>query len=203
MMIVFNKDNVSIVREENLYPGYCKIYGYDISIDYFSGERSGVFHRECMLKPEVVGVMPYDVKNDCVVLIEQFRIGAYHDAVSPWMYELVAGIIDKKDESLTALAKRELVEETGLVVDQVDYILRYWVSPGTSNERLHLYWANVDSSKAKTICGLKEEHEDIKVHLVPFSEISAMLEDGKICNSLTIIGLQWLLLHRDKIRRSI
>ena len=147
-MIVFNKNNATIVSETNLYPGYCKIFGYEISIDYFSGEKSGVFHRECMVKPEVVGVIPYDINNDSVVLIEQFRIGAYHDEVSPWMYELVAGIIDEKDDGLTALAKRELQEETGLIVDKVNFILKYWVSPGTSTERLHLCWANVDSSKA-------------------------------------------------------
>ena len=192
-------ENVRILANDTLYSGYSKIFGYTLDIDYFAGGSSGEFTRECLHKPPVVGVLPYDVRADKVVLIEQFRIGAYTENTSPWIYEIVAGVGDAEGEPLTDLAKRELYEETGLSVKETNYIMRYWVSPGLSNERLSLYWASVDSSKAKDICGVASEHEDIKVHVVSLAKAIAMLNSGVICNSLTIIALQWLQLNRDNL----
>lgn len=194
-----NNDNVRILDKKALYEGYCKIFGYSLDIDYFAGSTSGEFVRECLQKPPVIGVLPYDVSADKVVLIEQFRVGALGKDTSPWLYEIVAGVADVENESLTELAGRELYEETGLSVSSLNYVMEYWVSPGLSNEKLSLYWVNVGSQNVKDICGVASEHEDIKVHVVPFDKAITMLNTGVICNSLTVIALQWLQLNRDKL----
>jgi ADP-ribose pyrophosphatase len=51
-------------------------------------------------------------QRDEVVLIEQFRVGAWA-GVNPWLIELVAGLIDK-DEEPEEVAHREAEEEAGL-----------------------------------------------------------------------------------------
>ncbi|MBT4884637.1 MAG: NUDIX domain-containing protein [Legionellales bacterium] len=192
--------DVKINNIDDLYSGHNCLDKYTLQIKYFDETTSEVFQRECTIKPIVAGVLPYDVARDKVVLIEQFRIGAITDKVSPWLFEIVAGIVDKNGESIATMAKRELQEETGLISKNLEFIMQYWVSPGASNERLSLYWSDVDSSKAAEFCGLRAEHEDIKVHVVSSEEAFALINDGVICNSLAIIALQWLQLNKHNLK---
>ena len=46
------------------------------------------------LRGHAAAVLPYDPERDAVVLIEQFRPGAYAAGVDPWLIEVVAGIIE-------------------------------------------------------------------------------------------------------------
>ena len=193
--------DVHIDKIETIYEGHNALKKYSLKINYFDGTLSDNFYRECNIKPTVAGILPYDVQRDKLVLIEQFRIGALADEVSPWLFEIVAGIVDKKGEKLEDMALRELCEETGIESKNLSFISKYWVSPGASSERLSLYWSDVDSTKAKKFCGIRSEFEDIKVHILSATEAFAMLDAGLICNSLTIIALQWLRLNKNNLKQ--
>ncbi|MCK4608779.1 MAG: NUDIX domain-containing protein, partial [Gammaproteobacteria bacterium] len=138
-----------------------------------------------------------DPKLDKVVLIEQFRIGAIEDKNSPWLLELVAGLLDK-DKTKQQTSILEAKEEAGLEVNELIPIYEYWSSPGASSEFVSLYCALVDASKAHGIHGLEHENEDIYVHVLDRKEAFAAVESGRINNSLAIIGLQWLELNWRK-----
>jgi ADP-ribose pyrophosphatase len=73
------------------------------------------------------------------------------------------------------------------------------VSPGGTNERVAIYCASVDSADMGGIHGLEEEHEDIRVITLPFSEALKALESGVINNAATIIALQWLTIHQKEV----
>ena len=83
-----------------------------------------------------VGILPYDHIRDEVVLIEQFRPGAFvalkspwfADDASPWLYEAVAGIIDP-GESPADVAYRETIEEAGTTLSDLMPVCHYLVSP--------------------------------------------------------------------------
>lgn len=199
--MTFDIKDVKILDKENLYEGYNSMQRLTLNVKYFNGDTSPDFQRECVLRPKVAGIIPYDLAKDQVVLVEQFRIGALSDEKSPWLLEFAAGIMDKDGEECNAMAIRELYEETGLKVKSLFFIMKYWVSPGANNEQVSLYWANVDSSLVKNYCGVHAEHEDIKVHVVPFFQAKEMMERGEISNSLTIIGLQWLQIHRNNLKK--
>jgi ADP-ribose pyrophosphatase len=47
---------------------------------------------------------------------------------------------------------------------------------------------------------LAEEGEDIRVSLWPRAEAIAAVEDGRIDNAASIIALQWLQLHAERLR---
>ena len=49
--------------------------------------------------------------------------------------------------------------------------------------------------------GLPAEHEDIRVVVKTLAEIEAMLEAGAIESGHTLIGLYWLLRHRERLQR--
>ena len=196
-----NRDDVKIESTNKLHNGFTKLVKYEVKTTLFNGNTSKSFFRECLERIPAVGVIPYDVEQDKIVFIEQFRIGALQDKTSPWLLEFVAGLVDKDNEDITSVAKRELLEETGIHSDQIYHIFDYWVSPGGTNEKLYLFWANVDSKKAKQNAGILEENEDIKVHIYNLDDALRSLEKGEINNSITVIGLQWLQLNRDKIRK--
>lgn len=190
------KKDVKILKEETMYQGFCKIVRYTLQSKLFSGEWTKPYTREVLMRFKVAAGLPYDPILDNVVLIEQFRIGALERKEAPWLLEVVAGIMDQnKNESHEELIEREIEEEAGLKVLDLIPIYDYLVSPGASYEDLKLYCAKVDSTKAPKFCGVSDEHEDIRVHVLSTKEALKLLHNGKINNATTIIALQWLELH--------
>ena len=161
----------------------------------FSGGWSAEIQREFFERGHAAALLPYDVKNDRVVLLEQFRFGAMHTQQSPWLFELVAGIIEE-GEMPEEVVKREALEEAGLTIKSCKFITNYLVSPGGTTEQIDLFIADVDSSLAGGIHGLEDEGEDIRVHVLPRETAYQWVIDGKINNAATIIALQWLELNR-------
>jgi ADP-ribose pyrophosphatase len=99
-------------------------------------------------------------------------------------------------ESPQEMAGREVLEETGLTIGQSQFICEYYSSPGGSDERISLFYAEVDSSGAGGIHGLAEENEDIRVIVVPRTVAIAAIQQGLINNAMAIIALQWLQIRR-------
>jgi ADP-ribose pyrophosphatase len=191
---------VEIIAKEPVYDGYFRINRYTLRHELFAGGMSAPIRREVFERGHAVGVLPYDPVHDAVVLIEQFRIGAYVADFEPWLVEIVAGIIEDGETS-EDVAKRETLEEAGLTVAELLPMCKYVVSPGGASESVQVYLGRVDSAHAGGIHGLNSEDEDIRVTAMPWARAKQLLDDGKICNALGLISLQWLALHRDDVRR--
>ena len=192
-------DGVELLGKSERYSGFFRINGYRLRHRLFAGGWSGVIEREVFERGHAVGVLPYDPVADSVVLIEQFRIGALVAGMSPWLIEVVAGIIEE-GEPPEEVARRETQEEAGLKIQALMPMCRYLVSPGGSSESVLLYCGRVDSRSAGGIHGLAEEHEDIRVDRLPYEEAMRLVEEGRVTNSVSLIALQWLALHRDRVR---
>ena len=192
-------DGVELLDKSERYSGFFRINRYRLRHRLFAGGWSGVIEREVFERGHAVGVLPYDPVADSVVLIEQFRIGALVAGMSPWLIEVVAGIVEE-GETPEEVARRETQEEAGLEILALMPMCRYLVSPGGSSESVRLYCGRVDSRGAGGIHGLAEEHEDIRVDRVAYGEAMRLLEEGRVTNSVSLIALQWLALHRDRVR---
>jgi len=194
------ESDVEILAVEPGYRGYGRIDTYRLRHRLHDGQWGAPIEREVYDRGHVGAVLPYDPMREVVVLIEQFRIGAHLAGLPSWQTEAVAGMIDR-DETPETVARREAVEEAGIEIEALVPICRYMVSPGAITERVSLFCGKVDSRGAGGIHGLPEEGEDIKVEVVPVDALPQRLADGSIGNALTIIAVQWLLLHRDRLRR--
>lgn len=86
------------------------------------------------------------------MLVEQIRIAAYDTSESPWLLEMVAGMIEA-GETVEDVARREALEEAGLEVGRTKPILSYLASHGGTSERLSITVGEVDASTAKGIHG--------------------------------------------------
>jgi len=156
--------------------------------------------REVLIRERAVGVLLFDPARDELVLIRQFRVGVVDERGSPWLLELVAGLIDT-DEAPEEVALRESDEESGLRPADLIRICDYYNSPGGSNERVTLYCGRVDSGDAGCVHGLAEEHEDIEVVVLGFDEAMTAVETGVINNAMSIIAIQWLALNKSRLRQ--
>ena len=192
-------DDVEVVEREACFRGFYQLDRLHLRHRLFAGGMGKLINRELFVRHDAVCVLPYDPQRDCVVLIEQFRIGALDKSANPWLIELVAGLIDK-DEQPEEVARREAVEEAGLELAELWPLTQYYPSPGGSDERVHLYVGRCDSRAAGGVHGLEEEGEDIRVLVWSLDEALAALDDGRIDNAASIIALQWLALNRDKVR---
>lgn len=199
--------HVDVVETETVYNGYFRIDRYTFEHESFAGGTVGPFQREVFERGHAVAVLPYDPVSDTVVLVEQFRVGAFvaradshiADDAGAWLVEVVAGIIEP-DETPEEVAIRECKEEAGLDVLAIERLTTYLVSPGGTTECVHLYVARVDATGAGGVHGLAAEHEDIRVHAVPAATAFAWAEDGRLHNATFLLAMQWLKLNRDALR---
>ena len=192
-LLSFTHKDIIIHQQKTCYQGFFKMDEYQISHKLFNGGESKILSREVFERGHAVVLIPYDVKNDKVVLLEQFRSGAMGYGDTPWLLEFVAGMFGQ-DESPIEVAIREAKEEADLTLNQnqLDKVMEYFPSPGGTSEVIHLYVANIDSENVCGVHGLESEGEDILLHVMTREQALLLLDNGKITNSATIIGLQWL-----------
>ena len=191
-----NTADVSIEKEEVAFQGYFRMSKLTLKHSLFEGGQSQSLTRERFDRGPAVGVLLYDQARDTVVLIEQFRVGALNEA-SPWIFELVAGMVEKGEQP-EDVAHRETLEEAGAKLEKLIPICDYLVSPGGTDEKLHVYLGLVDSQHIEGIHGLPEEGEDIKIHKVSSQQAFDGVADGTINNGATVIAIQWLEIQKLK-----
>ena len=190
-----------LLDREVLYQGFFRFERYHLRHHRYAGGWTDIIRREMFERSHAVAVLPYDPKRDAIVMLEQFRPGALEAPGGPWLKEFPAGMIEP-GESPEDVARREAHEEAGLQIGRLEYITRFWVSPGGTTESLYLYYAEVDSEGVGGLHGLEHEHEDIRVSVVPREEAMAMLEQGQICSAGPMILLQWLALNLKRLQAS-
>lgn len=194
-----DKDDIDIIERAAVYQGYTRLDRYRLRHRLFDGGWSKEISRELLARGNAVCVLPYDPARDAVVLIEQFRIGAFAAGLPPWQTEIVAGVVEP-GESDEDVARREIVEECGCAAIELHPVCRGLSSSGIMSEIATVFCATVDASAATGTHGLTEEHEDIRATVMPFDTAFAMIENGGIQHCQGIIALQWLALNRARLR---
>jgi ADP-ribose pyrophosphatase len=192
----YGKNDLKILNKQLLYKGFFQCNKYTLQHKLFAGGWSPEIEREIFERGHAAAVLPYDIENDTVVLIEQFRFGAIDTDQSPWLLEIVAGIIEEGELSVDVI-KREALEEAGVTIQSTQFIINCLLSPGGSTEHIDIYIGSVDSKQAGGLHGLEEEGEDIRVHVVPRETAYQWVLEGKINNSAAVIALLWLQINKD------
>ena len=190
--------DVVLEESENMYQGFFRMDRLTIRHKRFNGEWIGPFTRELFERGQAVCVLLYDPIRDVVVLLEQFRVGALQDQRSPWLIELVAGMVED-GETAENVARRECEDEAGVIPGRLLPVCSYWVSPGGTSEKVEIFCGLVDSNGLGGLHGIDDEHEDIRTFVIPFDEAYNAVETGIINNAATIVALQWLKIHHAEV----
>lgn len=196
----FTPADVEILARRECHRGFLRVDQIRLKHRLHEGGWSQPMDREVLIRQRAVGVLLFDPDRDELVMIRQFRVGLLEERGSPWILELVAGLIDT-EESPEEVALRESGEESGMYPVDLIKICDYYNSPGGSNEHVMLFCGRVDSSDAGGVHGLVEENEDIEVVVLTLAEALAAMETGAINNAMSIIGIQWLVLNKTRLRR--
>ena len=133
---------------------------------------------EIVVHPGAVCVVPI-LENGQLILVRQYR-----HAAGAQLLELCAGGLNPGENPLDA-ARRELEEETGYLAGKLVERARFWTTPGFTTEFMYLYEAT-DLVKTQTN---PDEDEIIEVEIVSPKEALLMIDDGRIQDAKSILGL--------------
>lgn len=196
-------DDTEIVARGHPYDGFFGVEEIFARFRRFDGSTHDEVKRAVYRVTDAATLLPYDPVRDRVLLIEQLRFGPLAQGdPSPWLLEPVAGLIDA-GETPEETARRETAEEAGLALGEIHFVSRYYPSPGGVAQVLFSYLGIADlPDEAAGLGGHSAEDEDILGHLVSFDDAMALLECGDIVNAPAIITLQWLSVHRDRLREA-
>lgn len=134
--------------------------------------------RDIVRHPGASVVVPI-TEDGGLLLVEQYRKPC--EMIS---LELPAGKLDE-GESPETCAIRELREETGYVAKKLHKALSIHSTPGFSDEMLHLYVAVGLTEGVSS----PDEDEFISCRKYPLEECIRMVEEGRITDAKTIIGI--------------
>lgn len=143
------------------------------------------FRRDIVRSPGAVGVVPlmFDAEgNPSVVLVRQYRPPYETEIV-----EIPAGMRDVPGEAPATTARRELVEEVGLVAGAIEHLVDIYPSPGLTDSVTNIFLATDCRATARDVQGPEEEHS-VVLHM-PLDDAMAMIERGEICDAKTVTGL--------------
>ena len=135
--------------------------------------------REIVLHNGAAAVVPVDAQG-YVTLVRQHRV-----AIDEMMLEIPAGKLDVPGEDHFACAQRELEEETGLVAAKWQKLAFVVTTPGFCTERIALYLA----TELRQSSPHPDVDEFINVVRMPLTEAVAMVNQGKISDAKTCLGL--------------
>ncbi|HHZ9143028.1 TPA: ADP-ribose diphosphatase [Proteus mirabilis] len=197
---LYTRNDVELISKKTLYKGFFRMNEYRFKHRLFKGGWSAEVKREVFERGHAGVLLAYDPKRDEVVLIEQIRIPAYETSQTPWLLEVIAGMVEE-GESPEEVVRREATEEAGITIGRCKPIVSYLSSPGGTSERMYVYVGEVGATTATGIHGLACENEDIRVHVVSREQAYQWVEEGIIDNAASVIALQWLQLHHVTLRK--
>ncbi|HEX9858974.1 MAG TPA: NUDIX domain-containing protein [Paracoccaceae bacterium] len=151
--------------------------------------------REVYDHGQAAATLLFSRERDSVVLTRQFRLPAHRVLGEGHLLEVPAGLLE--GDAPEVCARKEALEEAGISPSELEFVCRWFASPGSLTEMVHCYVGYfVDGDVQTQGGGLSEEGEDIEVVELGFEEAFAMIASGGIVDAKTIILLQHLALSR-------
>jgi ADP-ribose pyrophosphatase len=125
-----------------------------------------------------VVILPLDEAGN-LIFVRQYR----HPAGAE-MLELPAGMLDAGESPLEC-ARREVREETGLAADRMIPLGSFFLAPGYSTERMHVYLA----SELRPDPLEADSDEFIQLERIPWDRALPMAESGELCDAKSLAAL--------------
>lgn len=132
-----------------------------------------------------VGVLPYDPERRVATLVRELRVPPLYVSGEQSQLEAPAGLIDGGSPEQNA--RREVLEETGLRLHDLDHVGTTYSCAGISTEQIHLFLAPYrDADRKSGGGGAEGEHENIKVVEMPLVELAERAATGQLRDLKTL-----------------
>lgn len=137
-------------------------------------------------------ILPYNLARRTVILTRQFRLPTFVNGnESGMLIESCAGLLDK--ENASECITRELREETGFEIQNVQKVMEAYMSPGSVTEIVYFFVCEYTPSQRVNAGGGVEE-EDIEVLELTLEQALEKIASGEIRDGKTIMLLQYAAL---------
>jgi 8-oxo-dGTP pyrophosphatase MutT (NUDIX family) len=130
-------------------------------------------------KNKAIGVVALDENNNT------WLVGQWRYPLNEWSWEIPEGGGPLENDVLGS-AQRELKEETGMIANRWTIIQRVHLSNSVSDEEGFIFLAEELTHGESE---LEETEADMKVWKLPFDDALTMVLDGKITDSLSVMGI--------------
>lgn len=169
-----------------------------LSSSYLFKDLWFTVRKDKCITPENTIVDPYYVYEfptwvTVVALTEERKIimvRQYRHALGETLMEIPGGCVDDTDKSFVEAAQRELLEETGYVCDQYEYLGKISANPSTNSNIMHMYLAlNGKKIKEQEL----DHNEEIEVYLFSIEEVKDMLKNNEIMQAMHATSLFYAL----------
>jgi 8-oxo-dGTP pyrophosphatase MutT (NUDIX family) len=125
-----------------------------------------------------IGILPLDDKGNT------WLVGQYRFPLNAYSWEIPEGGGDPAIPPAES-ARRELLEETGLVAKQWTELLKMHLSNSVTDEQAIVFLAQgLEQQDASP-----EETEELVVRRLPFDEAFRMVESGEITDSMSVAAI--------------
>jgi ADP-ribose pyrophosphatase len=197
------RSDVHVIGAHKRYAGFFNVEELDLSFRRFDGSMSDPVNRAVFIGVDCAIVLPYDPVRDRVMLVEQFRTGAYlRGDPNPWTVEPIAGRIDPGEGPQDA-ARREALEEAGITLTDLKCVSAAYPSPGSTTEHFFIYVGIADLPDGSAGVGGKlSEAEDIRSQIMDWADFDKALNAGEFRLLPLLVAGHWLARNRDGLRAS-
>lgn len=169
-----------ILKEKEVYENpWIKLTAFDV-INPSGGE--GIYGK-VHFKNIAIAVLVLDEDRNT------YLVGQYRFVLDAYSWEIPEGGCPEGEQYLEA-AKRELLEETGLVAASWKELMRAHLSNSITDEYAVIYLAQ----DLRQETPMPEETEQLQLRKLPFAEVVRMVNDGRITDALSIMAIQKLQL---------
>jgi len=141
------------------------------------GGGKGIYGK-VRFKSLAIGILPLDGEGNT------WLVGQYRFPLDAYSWEIPEGGGDPLVPALES-ARRELLEETGLVATEWVELLRLHLSNSVTDEYAHVFLARGLEQRQSQ----PEETEDLAVRRLPFEEAWRMVERGEITDSISVAAI--------------
>ena len=186
---------VEVSRTERLFDGFLKLDQVYLRHETPQGQMSPEVMRLNVEHGDGAAVLLINRDSNTIAMTRQFRYAHWQRGDGGWILEIPAGVVPEGCDP-EQVAKAELVEEVGYQASQLQFVQQFYASPGTSTERVFVYFAQVsETDRVNRGGGRADEHEYIQVIELPIEQVLDMLDRGEIVDGKTVIALQWFARH--------
>lgn len=186
--------NIEILNNEVAYQGKYQIR--KVELRYQDEQVDEIQHREVFNRGDAVAALLYNRTTKKLLFVQQFRVAPYLAGHATTFIEVCAGTMEKGENPEQTML-REIEEETGYSIQQIEKAFSLYVSPGASTEQIHCFVARfTEEDHLSSGGGLAEEHEHIVNVEWTVEETKAAIADGRLCDAKSVALVQYALLHR-------
>ncbi|MFI4974021.1 MAG: NUDIX domain-containing protein [Caulobacterales bacterium] len=184
-----------ILRTETVYSGYATVRILTLANEDGSDEHL----REVVSFGQSACVLPYDPRRRVALVVRLPRAPLLLAGIDTPLVEAPAGMVED-GEAAEVTARREALEEAGVVLATLEPVGVVWPSPGVLAERSHLFLAPFgEADRRGEGGGLAQEHEAITAAEMPLAELWSLAQEGRLTDLKTLTLVLALRVRRPEL----